>query len=593
MDGVFFRDDDDYGHVIIGDKVVRVVGFEDSCKAMHGDSVVYDDALGKIVRVIRRNNQRLLGVLALSSKVSLGLTNKGIPKKRFSPLDKRYPAFAIATRRPMQSSDAYAIIQTDDWTDDKYPSGNLERIIGNIGDYDAERESIKIRYGINWKKFKFDVDKYLVDLTPDRHNLTDLHCFSIDPPGCKDIDDVLHFKRIDNDTIEIGIHIADVSSFVQVNTDLDIELRARGESVYIKDGQTNMMPDIMSTNHCSLIEGTPRRAFSVIIRLNNNLEKKDVKFIKSTIINKRSMTYDEAEETIMYGNDDDLKALYAIGNRLYDINYHKRVTLDAYKRYDTHMMVEIFMVMANVEVANMLVISSPGSAIIRSHKGLKADRNITLCDDDTDVSKAIQLMNRYKMERAVYTVYDGESSHHIGLGETCYTHFTSPIRRYFDITVHRLLWLAVNKGIGPYPVNLCDLCDHLNECHKRIGDAHRESARLDKVYDFYRDNPVMETIGYIVNISDRMLTIYVPNLDIDIEAKIVSDKLIHLIDYISTENEFKMTNIQTRNVMQLALLQKLDIRIIVSIKKPYVRRKLLVELLNPNPISFIMHTDVP
>jgi exosome complex exonuclease DIS3/RRP44 len=587
MEGIFYRDDDNYGHVVIGDQRFAIMRFEDSHKALHGDIVVYDQLTGTIVDIVKRNTVRLLGVLALSSKVSIGLTNKNVPKKRFVPLDKRYPAFAVATKRGMQSSDVYAIVQTDNWLTDKYPSGILERIVGDVGEYSVELECIKLRYGINWKRFKFLPDDYLIDLTPSltgREDLTGIYCFNIDPPGCKDIDDVLHFRRLTDATVEIGIHIADVSSFIPINSELDLELRLRGESVYIKNGQMNMMPDIMSTDRCSLLSGEPRRAFSVIIVLNNDLEKLNVRFSKSMIINKKSLTYDEAENIVIDGSDSDVMSMYEIGRRLFNMNYHKRVMLDGDQKYDTHTMVEIFMVMANVEVAEMLVKRTPENAIIRTHRGLKAGQSVMRSDDD-QLLKAIKLMNTYKMERAKYAVYDGQGGHHVGLGETNYTHFTSPIRRYFDITVHRLLWQAIN-GVNEPPLNLSDLCNHLNDCHKRIGDAHRESLRLNKIYELYWDSPVMESIGYIVNINDRMLTLYVPDLDIDLEAKIFSDKLLHLVKYVSTEDKFIMEN-RRSDTMEFKLLQKIMLRVVVSRKRPYVRKKLLVELLDPNPISFI------
>ena len=463
---------------------------------------------------------------------------------------------------------------------EKYPSATLERIIGDIGDLKTEKECLLIKYGLNWKKYKkIDVTEYLTDLTPQRHDLTDITCFSIDPPGCKDIDDVLHFKRIDEDRFEIGIHIADVSSFIPCGSKLDDEIKDRGESVYFKNGQINMMPDVFSTDLCSLLEGKRRRAFSVIITFNNSLDKLDVRFIKTMIINKKAMTYDEVEKS----NDETLKDLYLTGKRLFDSNYHKRISLDANRIYDSHTMVEIFMVMANVEVAKMLVMSTPDMAIIRSHRGVKINETIMEKSDSDELMKAIKIVNTLKMDRANYALYDNNADNqHVGLGEYMYTHFTSPIRRYFDVTVHRILSKCMADNI-----NLSELCDHLNDCHKRIGDAHRDSDRLNKIYEFYWDDPVMSTHGYIVNIRDRMLSIFVPMLDIDIEAKIIPDKVMHLITYVSTDDKFVMVNKQTDDTLEFKLLQKLDIRIIVSKKGPYVRKKLVVEILDPNPISFI------
>lgn len=591
MESVFYRNNpsnDNYGYIIINNEIINIKTFDESCKALHGDIILYDKMTNKIVNIKKRNKIRLLGVLAVSSKVSIGMTSKNIPKKKFIPFDKRYPPFAVPTKKPMQSTDVYAIIQFDKWDNDKYPSGNLERILGNIGDYDAEIECLKICHDVNWKKIKFNIDDYLIDLTSERCDMTNLYCFNIDPIGCKDIDDVLHFRKLDNNIIEIGIHIADVSSYIPINSELDLELKSRCESVYFENNQINMMPDILSTNYCSLLMGEKRRTFSVIIHFNNNLEKIDVKFVKGMIINKKSLTYEQVDNIIMDNSDQNINDMYTIGKYFFDKKYNNRVMLDRSKKYDSHMMVEIFMIMANVEVAEMLIKKMPDQAIIRSHKGLKLNESI-IETNDTDINKlnAIKLMNTYKMERAQYMLYDNQNNSHIGLGELNYTHFTSPIRRYFDITVHRLLWNAINDKNDIYIKNLQNLCQYLNDCHKKIGNAHRESSRLHKIYNIYHDNPVIESYGYIVNINDRMITLYVPILEIDVEAKIFSDKLIHLINYTSSDDLFLMENKQTLDKFKLELLQKIDIRIIISIKKPYVRKKFVIEIINPNPILFI------
>src|SRR5665647_443790 len=220
MDGPFFRyqNHDKYGYVIIKDQTFDINTFEDSYKALHGDIVTFDPDIQQITKVVKRGQKKLLGVLATSSKVTLGLSAKNVPKKRFMPLDKRFPNFAVQTKKPMQSSDSYAIIQTEDWTKDKYPTAIIDRIIGNVGDHNVEKECLRIKHNINWKKYRrFNIDDYITDLTPDRKDLTDLECFSIDPPNCRDIDDALHIRKITSDTFEVGIHIADVSSFIPVN----------------------------------------------------------------------------------------------------------------------------------------------------------------------------------------------------------------------------------------------------------------------------------------------------------------------------------------------------------------------------------------
>jgi exosome complex exonuclease DIS3/RRP44 len=592
MNGIFYKDkDNDY--VLMNDEHRTIHIIDNTMNAIHGDTVLITIENNKpiISKIIQRNQNKIIGVLSLSSKITLSLTKKNVPKKKFIPFDSVYPHFSVSTKKAGQSTDSYAIIKINDWLPkSKYPDGIMERIIGKIGDNDVEKECLKIRYGLNWKKYR--KNDYMQTNTCKRIDMTEIDCFSIDPPGCQDIDDVLHYRYIDIHQFEIGIHIADVSSIVEKDSPLDTQMKSRGESIYFPFEQINMMPQELATDKCSLLENKTRNAFSVIVQFSHDLDIIDIKFVKTSIINKKAMSYDEAQQMIHGSHNDSLNSLYKVGKQMYDKNIGNRLLLEN-KTYDMHTMVEMFMVFANVQVASKLTESIPSKSIIRSHKGIK-DNEMLLDYDNSDphITNAIKTINTMKMERATYQLYDAnDDNKHTGLGEITYTHFTSPIRRYFDIVVHRLLWDLIstdtsNNNKQQYTsIELTNLCDHLNSCHKTISNAQRESIILQTIFNFYDDYPVLETSAYVTDISDNRISIYVPKIKLNIDINIIPTKLIHLVVIESYDNSVTLHN-KNNDMMIIKLLDKICVRIVMSKKEPYVKNKILVEILNPNPILF-------
>ncbi len=581
-----------YGYVESEQKSFVIQDSTDSLNAINGDIVVYNQENSKIIKIVKRFNKPIIGILSLSSRVVLNLTKKGMPRKKFMPLNNKFPPFAVSTRKPLQSRDVYAVIRFDRWeTSDKYPIANLERIIGNIGDYNAEVEFLKLKYDIRWKNInRINLDYYLRDLTEKhRQDFAHLTTISIDPPGCKDIDDALHCRDLTDGCVEFGIHIADVSSYIDEGSELDNLIKIRGESVYLPDEQMNMLPTKLATDICSLLEGKRRRTFSVIFKLNNNFEIVDVEFIKGIIINKKALSYDEAQNIVENSDANDIaiiiRKLYRIGKVFYNKQKGKRLLLiNSNEEYDVHKMVEIFMILANVSVAEKLSKTLPEKTIIRSHSGIK-DKQVLLEDknnsiDSIDMNMAIKMINTMKMEKAKYHLSNNvENIKHVGLGESIYTHFTSPIRRYVDIVVHRVLNYIINDTYEPKNIDI-NLCNSLNISHSNIKQAEREFCRLNKVYELYNNNDsILETFGIVISINENILTLYVPQLKIDLECKAFSDRLKLSTDYYWDDSRLVIKNKNDDSEdIQIKILQKVKIRIVVSIKEPYVRRKLLVQL---------------
>lgn len=577
--GVFNFSTDIYGIVTTDNEIFNIMSYEDSNNAFEEDIIQYDKSTNKIINIIKRSDIIIPGVLQLSSRTIYGFTKKGVPKKKFIPLNKKIPHFLVGTKHGYQVSDVYATVKFIEWNKDgKCVHGILDRIIGNVGDYNSELDFLKDRYSIRWKKINLDLTKYTIDLTTDRINFNDKYVISIDPINCTDIDDAIHFKEYE-EYIELGIHIADVSAYIKENSELDMLIRTRGESIYMYHQQINMLPDNLATDIYSLLEGVERKTFTTLYKL----DKKDytilsVDFMKSTIINKKKYSYENAQYLI---NSTDNKSIFSnILKKMYDIGKIWYLNKFPNSIYNVHKMIEIFMLTTNIKVANKLAEEIKDKVILRSQNGFTSP----LIKDDNISEDIINRVNIYKLDSAKYCVGINNSSH-ILLDEKYYTHFTSPIRRYSDIIVHRMLYncLIGNKESIPFYNNICN---YLNDNHKKIKTMERESIILDTIYNKLKcDNLTIDTFGYIINIRDNILLVFIPYINTDVECKLFSNTVRKLINYESCEENIKITI--GEHVIILKLFQKIEIKLIVSMKAPKIRKKLLVQIIDPKIDIFL------
>ncbi len=557
----FIGKHDVYGEVVLSNRILEVHSVEESLRALPGDIVECN--AHSVIRIIERNNTLITGALFLSSKIILGKTKKGLKQKKFQP-SNRSPPYIVASKSKKQT-DVYAIIRFKEWTNKtKWPVGTLETIIGDVGDYKTEVEYVRYRHGIRWKNHRFDLQKYYMDLTPDRVDLTHLNTISIDPIGCQDIDDCLHIVETESG-YEVGVHIADVTSFVPQDSELDLICRARGTSVYLEQKTYNMMPDELSTQICSLRAEKVSRVFSVILQINNG-HVSNVRFHKSLIINKQELSYESANELI--NTDETITLLYNIGQLM----WHRD------EPYDIHKTIEVFMIAANKAVAEALVAAVPNLALLRSHKGAKANLRPV---PNTHMKPVVEIINQFNMQRATYEI--GGSGHHVGLGLKTYTHFTSPIRRYADIIVHRMLWNVISGQ------EVCDwslVCDNLNVIQKSASNAERESRRLELIYQIYENDSIFETMGYIVDVDQQYIQIYVPELKIVLSHQIVSQEIEHLVECVVVNDSVCVCSIN--GTITLRVFDQVLIKVVVLMLESNFERKIQIQMLDPNPLEYVI-----
>ena len=263
---------------------------------------------GKVVAILKQATRVICGTIQEPSVVTDDWQNVLVV-----PMDASLPKINIRTRQVKQLLGCRVQVAIDGWrANSRYPSGHYIATIGASGDLQTESEVILLTHQIPHDNFPPACIECLPpeDYEPTaeeiakRRDLRDRLVVSIDPPGCTDIDDALHFKYISDKEGEVGIHIADVSYFVREGTALDLEARERGTSVYLTEKRINMLPSLLSENLCSLKGGVERFAFSVVAVLDlETAETKDVWFGRTIIRNRDSMSYQKAQSMVDDPND--------------------------------------------------------------------------------------------------------------------------------------------------------------------------------------------------------------------------------------------------------------------------------------------------
>ncbi|CAJ0921426.1 unnamed protein product [Ranitomeya imitator] len=260
-----------------------------------------------VVGIIKRNWRPYCGMLAKSHI-------KQSTRHLFTPADRRIPRIRIETRQSSTLEGQRIIVAIDGWPkNSRYPNGHFVKNLGAAGDKETETEVLLLEHDVPHQPFSQAVLSFLPKMpwaiTPEdmrnRIDLRYLYVCSVDPPGCTDIDDALHCRELENGNLEVGVHIADVSHFIRPGNALDQEAANRGTTVYLCEKRIDMVPELLSSNLCSLRSDVDRLAFSCIWELNRNAEIINTKFTKSVINSKASLTYAEAQMRIDSPNMND------------------------------------------------------------------------------------------------------------------------------------------------------------------------------------------------------------------------------------------------------------------------------------------------
>lgn len=525
--------------------------------------------IGRVVEVTKRNRTTFVGRLEENTEEGLTML---VPDWK-----KMYVPFVV---KPQKEGEALPIghkvlIRFEGWAGNQpYPWGTFEEDIGPSGVHETEMRALALAQGFR-SDFPPGVEKEAAQLEIDgkgliekdakegiasgrRRDFRDVTTFTIDPYDAKDFDDALSVKKLENGNVEVGVHIADVSYFVRPGTSIDDEARARATSVYLVDRTIPMLPEVLSTNLCSLNPHEVRLACSAVFEINANAEVVGTWFGESVIHSDRRFTYEDAQAVLDTGSGDfleELTTLRTLARKMRDrrtangaIAFDtpeikvkldenmKPIAIELKERHDTNLLIEDFMLLANEYVAEMLttVAKKAGltnSVIYRTHDLPDADRIENLSQflkvmgyelpntsghvKGTDINKLLKSVEGKPEEYLIKTatlrsmakaVYTTKNSGHFGLAFEFYTHFTSPIRRYPDLLIHRLLKHATNgEPFTPAQVaELPSLAIHSSEREAGATEAERDSIKL-KVVEFMSEKVGEEFEAVISGVSDRGL----------------------------------------------------------------------------------------
>ncbi|XP_072556676.1 exosome complex exonuclease RRP44 [Paramormyrops kingsleyae] len=528
---------------------------------------------GKVVGIIKRNWRPFCGMLSQSHI-------KEATRHLFTPADRRIPRIRVETRQAATLAGQRIMVAIDGWPKhSRYPNGHFVKALGNAGDKETETEVLLLEHDVPHQAFSQLVLSFLPKMPwaiteedmKHRVDLRNLCVCSVDPPGCTDIDDALHCRELETGNLEVGVHIADVSHFIRPGTALDQEAASRGTTVYLCEKRIDMVPELLSSNLCSLRCNVDRLAFSCIWEVNQDAEILHTRFTKSVINSKASLTYAEAQMRIDDSNmnDDITKSLRGL-NRLakilkkkriekgaltlsspevrfhMDSETHDPVDLQTKELKETNSMVEEFMLLANISVAQKIYDEFSECALLRKHpapplsnydilnKAAKSRDVVVQMDsakalaDSLDRAQIkdfpyfntlLRILATRCMMQAVYFCSGMDSDfHHYGLASPIYTHFTSPIRRYADIIVHRLLAVAI--GADCTDPDLLDkhkrsaLCNNLNYRHKMAQYAQRASVALHTQL-FFKSRGVLNEEGFILFVRKNAIIVLIPKFGLE------------------------------------------------------------------------------
>ncbi|HTK82998.1 MAG TPA: ribonuclease R [Bacteroidota bacterium] len=443
---------------------------------------------GEIIEVLERNKKPIVGVLEKGKHFFFVVPDsKKIGRDIYIPKEK------IKGARPGQK----VVVAIDSWESRNLnPEGHITEVLGRSGEVSVEMTSVarEFQLPLRFPKEVLTESEAISETISDeeiknRLDLRELLCFTIDPVDAKDFDDAVSLEPLPDGNFRLGVHIADVSHFVREGTRLDDEAYKRGTSVYLADEVIPMLPEKLSNNLCSLRPNEDRLAYSALMTVTPSGTVKDHEILKTVIHSKHRFTYEDVQNIIVTGKGPHaatVKSMHALSKVLlqkrlkegsidfesveakFRFNEKGEPTEIVKKeRLDAHRLVEDFMLLANQIVAKHIGLvrkeTQARPFIYRIHDSPPPDKlqdlasfvdhlGYSLNVKSGLTSRALQkllndvkgkdeenVINEVAIRSMAKAIYSEENIGHFGLGFKYYTHFTSPIRRYPDLMIHRLL----------------------------------------------------------------------------------------------------------------------------------------------------------
>ena len=528
--------------------------------AMHGDKVKISltakrrgrKVEGEVIEILERSKETFVGTLKVDKYYAFLLTeDRNLANDIFIPRDML---------KGGKNGDK-AVVKVVEWPQDaKNPIGKVIDILGQAGDNTTEMHAILAEFGLPYvypKTVEAAADKISDAITPEdyaeREDFRDITTFTIDPKDAKDFDDALSIRPIKPGLWEVGVHIADVTHYVKEGSIIDKEAEKRATSVYLVDRTIPMLPERLCNLLCSLRPNEEKLAYSAIFEMNDKAEVKKSRIVKTVIKSDRRFTYEEAQAIIEAGEgeykDEILKlnelaqilrknrmASGAVDFDRVEVRFEideKGKPLSVYfkESKEANKLIEEFMLLANRTVAERIgkVAKDKKAKVFpyRIHDLPDPDKlenlnwfvnrfgyKIRTSGSKTEVAKSlnkllheikgkkeqnlVEMISLKTMQKAKYSTHN---IGHYGLAFDYYTHFTSPIRRFPDMMVHRLLARYLAGGRTAQEAKYEDLCDHSSEMEQIAANAERASIKYKQV-EFMGERMGQEFEGTISGVTE-------------------------------------------------------------------------------------------
>lgn len=534
---------------------------------------------GEVVEIIKRAREQFVGIVDSKHGITiLKANNKQLPMNIIIPPDKTKGA-----------KNGQKCIASITYWGDKHenPIGEIIDILGDTGDNNTEMHAILAEFGLPYsypQNLEKEANKIPEQISEEdisrRIDFRDTITFTIDPVDAKDFDDALSLRQVEEGVWEVGVHIADVTYFVEQGSDIDKEAFKRATSVYLVDRTVPMLPEHISNFICSLRPNEEKLTYSCIFKLNNDAEVLDYKIARTVIRSDRRFTYEEAQEIIETGKGDfamEILTLNDLAKKLRNKRFAsgaiafersevrfeidekgKPINVIFKESKDSNKLIEEFMLLANRYVAQHIGMpknkQKPKTFVYRIHdvpntekllnfatfikkfgykiktegKNTTVSASINRLLDSIEGKKEQNMIESLAIRSMAKAVYSTNNIGHYGLAMKYYTHFTSPIRRYPDMTVHRLLTRYADPKTSQ-TIDTTDydsICKHSSDMEQLAAQAERASIKykqiefmadkIGKVYDGVISG--ISTWGIYVEIKENKCEgmIYIRDLEDDI-----------------------------------------------------------------------------